>query len=126
VVLAIGLPSCTIVSLSVSYLWLSIILPLYALHRTFLREDGEHAASLVDALREILLQEKDSHADIDHVIAELVQCTCNEMGFGSLSSSRRVAFDFLLVLYRLPEGKNEVTRLGGGILRDVAEKMHRG
>jgi hypothetical protein len=96
------------------------------LYRTFLREDGEHAVSLVDALREILLQERDNTADIDHVIAELVQCTCNEMTFGPLSSSRRVAFDFLLVLYRLPEGKNEVIRLGGGILRDVAEKMHCG
>jgi len=98
----------------------------YVLYRTFLREDGEHAVFLVDALREIILQERDSTADVDHVIAELVQCTCNEMAFGHLSSSRRVAFDFLSVLYRLPEGKNEVSRLGSGILRNVAEKMHSG
>jgi len=43
-----------------------------------------------------------------------------------LPSSRRVAFDFLVILYRTTEGKNEVTRLGAGILRNVAEKMHCG
>ena len=123
-VLAVGLQNRTTVSLLVLFIEQPTIITPRVLYRTFLREDGEHAVSLVDALREILLQERDSSDDVDHVIAELVQCACNEAAFGLLSASRRVAFDFLVVLYRLPEGKNEVIRLGDGILRDVAKKMH--
>lgn len=75
--------------------------------RQLLAEDTPECHHLGASLRDILLQESSSDLDdMEHDIRELVGCACDEARFGISSGSREIAFDFLVMMYFLPPGRN--------------------
>lgn len=67
--------------------------------------------------------------DMDEAIVELGLLACNEINFGTSSTSRTHAFQVIITsLYSLSTAAKELSRLGqtGGLLTCAADKVFHG